>query len=630
MWIPQPEQWNTSHTKLSKYFLERVKQKVDPRELISNKHRTSNGYTLIKEIITVAQISVQREKSFSRYKNLLHEATSLELPFSIPNDYILVNYFPDVIKYYSDLIRGAIKNETHSVNTVITQSKIYAKRLDKGYFKAIESEVEKIDFSDSNFNRYADIIDEIVDCMLPYLLYQGYSTTGIDKAAFYLSTYNDGKNAPKKLLSYHNLSKSKYSFLISDDATNDELIGIKEYLERKEINYSEVYMSQINKNHFNTEEEIDATRKFLWLKHNTVDPHAFIRNLYDKGLKDYVQKKDRENLSYFTNFFDKVFWRSEGGASIYKNSKFHLDPISVPDRGSTLIDTLFKYSPETNIANFKLNYRPQLLEATYFYNLAIGSKSIENSLFLLWTSLESIVPYRMHKNDIANIQHFVSTSLGFGTIIRELSSFIMRMIETNRINYDALSILEYNGVQLCDKYYEPKKDILVKWSSWLCEDHMSKKVKPFYLLEATSNLLCRQYTKLYFNYNGLGDDGTYPATGPLGTVKYWLDKIESSELAIQYQMDRIYLHRNQIVHSGKFVNEYSNLWSHLEWYIGKLLAFAYIRLYRYPEMTVEQIFIELEASSQEIKNIIKNNQDKTICELRSFFPTLFKHSWQSF
>ena len=77
----------------------------------------------------------------------------------------------------------------------------------------------------------------------------------------------------------------------------------------------------------------------------------------------------------------------------------------------------------------------------------------------------------------------------------------------------------------------------------------------------------------------------------------------------------IYLHRNQIVHSGKFINEYSNLCSHLEWYIGKLLSYcvlSYIKLDDKSKFNKAAIFYELEAHSENIKNQLKNNSDKKI------------------
>jgi len=88
MWIGQANTWNGSHSDLSKYFIERLKQRVDYEESISNRHRTTNGYTLIAEIVEVATLALKRIKSINRLISLVNESKSIALRSSILNDYI--------------------------------------------------------------------------------------------------------------------------------------------------------------------------------------------------------------------------------------------------------------------------------------------------------------------------------------------------------------------------------------------------------------------------------------------------------------------------------------------------------------------------------------------------------------
>lgn len=64
MWIARIVDWHTSHTDLTKYFIEKIKQRVDFEETISNRHRTTNGYTLITEIIEVAVLTQKELNQF--------------------------------------------------------------------------------------------------------------------------------------------------------------------------------------------------------------------------------------------------------------------------------------------------------------------------------------------------------------------------------------------------------------------------------------------------------------------------------------------------------------------------------------------------------------------------------------
>jgi hypothetical protein len=90
MWIAKKDEWDESHTDLTKYFIEKLKQRVDYEETISNRHRTTNGYTLINEITEVAFLTQKRIKSVHRLISLITESASSIIRSSITNDYKVI------------------------------------------------------------------------------------------------------------------------------------------------------------------------------------------------------------------------------------------------------------------------------------------------------------------------------------------------------------------------------------------------------------------------------------------------------------------------------------------------------------------------------------------------------------
>lgn len=51
MWVSKTEKWSPKASHLEKFAVERIIQRSDCNESISNRHRSSNGYTQLKELI---------------------------------------------------------------------------------------------------------------------------------------------------------------------------------------------------------------------------------------------------------------------------------------------------------------------------------------------------------------------------------------------------------------------------------------------------------------------------------------------------------------------------------------------------------------------------------------------------
>ncbi len=625
MWTTRTDQWNSSHTELTKYFIEKIKQQVDPSEIISNKHRTTNGLTLIIEVINLCTVALVNEKYIKRLMSLIEEARETKLKNSITNDYILSRYFRDIVKFYSNVQDTDIANK-EKLSRFLTTSEIHLKRIAPHYHHHLNIEFEKIDFTSTHFETEAKKIDDFIECYVPYLLYIGYSAASIGIIALKYVTRNNGALAPQKILRNFSLREYEYRFLLITHQNSDELEYITRKLRNSEINFSLKNRNELT-NNIGVDFPDDNDNVYLIIEHECIDPHTYCRELYDSCLKNYVYSQDRLTLSHFNNFFDRFYWRffsRAGDNHKYSLCDSYLDPINVHTRRSTLRYTLEKY-----ISHFNNDPRipsvPELAEPIYFYNLALGSKSIENSLSLLWTVLEILLPYRKKNNDIQNAQYFISKYLSVGSIQRQLMSFIIRGINTDRTNENDVF---KNILNEFDSSFDIESIMYTGYAAkqftlWLSMNHEDGGEDPYDKLQPLSNLLCYQFTQLNNAYLGKDDY----------KVSNWIDKIKTSELSISYQLDRIYLHRNQIVHTGALLNEYSNLWSHLEWYVGKILSYLVITYiegewdddYREP-------LLQLEADNDQLLTLLNLYKDKTIKELYSFidYELVFKHSWQSF
>lgn len=173
-----------------------------------------------------------------------------------------------------------------------------------------------------------------------------------------------------------------------------------------------------------------------------------------------------------------------------------------------------------------------------------------------------------------------------------------------------------------DPLFQSKADIvtsegLLEWYHWLMNECSSEIFK---VIKAKSELLAYEYTALARNLSE-------------GRTSYLFQRIEGSKNSIIYQLQRIYSHRNKIVHSGDMINEYSNLWAHLEWYVGKLLAYFETELVYKKENSSESlvdIFLPLDADYSYLITYLEKNEAKQISEMpKRIVDLLFKYPWQA-
>jgi hypothetical protein len=617
MIVSKINKWNDSHSELSKYFIERLLQLSDYDEVISNRHKTTNGYILLSEINDVTKMVINRQKSIHRFKTLMNECLDSNLPFSLTNDFILDKYHPDIIHYYKNFGTDNSEQTESKIKKLQTQTRVYLKKLDLEYYDNLKNEFRTIDLNDSKKIRTIQSqLDILVEILVPFLIFKGYSVESISKVAIMLASKKMDP-ALRLFFSVFNLENVDVEFLFSTDDLKDNNILLYNFLRKQNIDYTEHLKEDLKLKPY-----VAVTDHVIKFKISTIDPNSFIRATYDQIIKDFIISKDRISLDYFTDFFEKTFWKLLNGKNDYKSSGFRHDPINVKARPSTLITTLINTSSFYNL-NFTESsslYKIEGIgEALYFYNLALGSKSIENSMNLLWTALETLIPYSKYDNDIGNIQYFFPKFLSIGAVGRQIMSFVLRFQTTNSQNEFILNSLKTH----IDYKSAFDIDTLIKWLDYTTFA-FEKENDPYDLLKSSSELLCAQFCKI--NEGWGGTVGEYPKHGKL---KIWKKRIDLSCLSIKYQLDRIYLHRNQIVHTAKFINEYSNLWAHLEWYVGKILSYFFIKAKGNKLVNKKELLIELEGECEMVYKLIERMQEKRIIDLNiEEKRKIFMHIWQ--
>lgn len=153
---------------------------------------------------------------------------------------------------------------------------------------------------------------------------------------------------------------------------------------------------------------------------------------------------------------------------------------------------------------------------------------------------------------------------------------------------------------------------LLKWIEWLKNDPINK----FKQFDTISNLLAAEYSN---------------TIRPLleGKLSILQDRIIASKESIEFQLQRIYLHRNQIVHSGDYINEYTNLWIHLEWYIGKFLYYIILEIeIRKTYTNIEELFRNIESDFEYCISYLEKNRNKLCKDSDKLINRFLSIDWQ--
>lgn len=607
MWIPKSNVWNKDMTPSEQFLAERFLQRCDYDEAISKKHRTINGYTQLNELIKLCELSLKRIRTVKTLVVILKEAQSETIKQNINNDLIVNIYFQDLKKYIKSLNpEEELKTDNlDKVRGILYNLKKFSIQLEKYYFSNLLIELNKIDFKEEvKIQRELMSISNLIDLIIPFYLHKGYSINSLNEV--FKRWINKGYHINlARFTKFFNNNKNLYELLVYIGNNELEINEIRNVVYKSglgDIKSAKIFNSEF----YNKKQYIDRD-KVIYYSTEAKDPISFIRNQYDFLLRNLVINRDRNSLSIFNTFFKhSYFRRSTGNQRFFTKIKVDSDPISVNSRTSTLINSLIKDSTITTFnKNSQLDFikDENLKKAIFYYNLGLGSKSIENSLSLIWTSLECILPYRIFKPDIENIRYILSKTISVGAFTRDIKYLIKRINSVDKVNDNCFEHIRINELDR-----NINCSTISKWMNWLLEDSENK----FSEFNKQSSLLAFEYSALIRPIS-------------TGKLKFILDRINSSKESIEYQLQRIYLHRNQIVHSGDYINEYTNLWIHLEWYVGKLL---YI-IVKENEInknfeSTESLFLDIESQFDFITSYLEKNSSKNIKDSKRILESLYK------
>ncbi|MCV2486425.1 hypothetical protein OD917_15935 [Flavobacterium sp. SH_e] len=610
MWVTNNSTRNKKATKLEKFFIERIIQRCDYDETISKKHRTINGYTQLQELIRLAELSKKRIRTLRTLISIIKESKSEHIKQNIVNDIVIDKYFNDLKKYLQSINEDEVfKNDSlDKIDIFLHNLKKHSLQLEKYYHSNIILELNSIDFNEKvKIERYLGKLSDLVDLIIPSLLHKGYSISSLNEVLRRWIEAQVHVNL-QKFLDFFNHSYDYYEIIIYLGNRASEIAEFKKVIYDKGI--ADIRKASEFSKDFFPEKYFTEREELIYFSCYTKDPVSFVRNQYDQLLKDIVIYRDRKSLSLFSNFFKNSYWRKSGSSHKYfKNVIINSDPISVVSRKSTLFISLVnnKYIVFNNETSLDFLDNEQLKKSVYYYNLALGSKSIENSLSLLWTAIECILPYRIYKADIENVRNLFSKTFSFGSYTRDIQYLIKRITIVNNVNKGCFNALGVSAL--------PKNNIggdLIEWIDWLKTDS----IKKFKTFNEVSVLLAYEYSQ---------------TIKPLveGNLETILKRMNASKKSIGYQLQRIYLHRNQIVHSGDYINEYTNLWIHLEWYVGKFLY----HIITQTEITnkfdsIEKLFIDLESNYEYCCSYIEKNKNKPCKDSNKITALLFSVDWQ--
>ena len=626
MWIPKKQDWHDSWSdnKFSsiKYFFERIKQKVDYQESISNIHSTTCGFSLIDELIDVGEYVLKKEKAINRFRSLMNEARNKALPFSIYNDPIINDNYKEIIEFIClDKNNEPNNIKLENVPKILHRLRIFQKTLHKEYYIKIIEYTKNVNFM-AGFDRNIDNINKLINCLIPYLIHTGYSPISISDVAY---RYIKKPANPSHVINFLNLfSKKNYKYcfaikLLKNEERNNIELFLKEFFNINELNFEyeiknfaelkELFPSNIQQQNNDAE--------FIYIVGKYFDPHSFLRKLYDFMFKYSLIADYEIKLNFISDYFDNIY----SNGDVFQKSSFYIDPINIKQRKSTLHSTLSSLRVNgLNCTNGKVKNMPyieNIYDSLSYYNLSLKSRSIENSFLLLWTSLETLLPFYGKNSDIESVQEFVSQTLSLGAVGRELASFVNRLKQTESQHDYKFRFFtkEINNIHIATK------EEISSIYEILTKDYSNDSLDPYCELKEYSELLTSEFIRLNNIYKNTEE-----------RIKYWNNKINTSETAIRLQLDRIYLHRNQIVHSGKLINEYSNLWRHLEWYVGKLISIYIIHYLIIKNRNISQydIYIDILSNKFIIDNYLQGRLNGTTTEesSRDFFLNNLLLEWQ--
>ncbi|PKJ52330.1 hypothetical protein [Bacillus sp. SN10] len=539
MYIVGDKGWEPSHTDTSKYFIHKFAQLVDAEEVITNRHYSTNGLILFEEIYQTATMSLKRWKSHHRLKNLLEECQNDKIPSSIVNDIIIEKHFRPAIKELEQWVIEGKKDFNYQLaGKIQSGSLIYTATIKEKYYELIKEELKKLDFTSKRFEPICKQVDLLLGLLVPQLVYDGYSLAFLQVAPKRLKKTHVSKIIDFLFSFFSNKEDREYTCFIPNtggsiasdlsDLLNADLVDLPE---------GSFYGNEIP----NIKEGLKFTVKGK-------DPYSSLTSAVTNVFRT-ISLNIQDVDTNLVNWDSPYYLNGSKNKYVLFDFKKSNDPL-VPNpnfRANTLQRSLTKH--DSFLDAVEIDVLKKIEEPLYFYNLARTVPSIENSYILLWTSLEALMGLRSEKSDIEIVQSNVARAIAMGAVGRRVNSFVDRLRLTVAKNRWKKGDYPHLGTETSNN--------ICYWIEWLADSQYAQTSRDPYNYLKSDPLLCRNYCKINESWNKLGD---------------LLSIIKDSNKSVEYQLERLYLTRNLIIHSAQFGKSGSYLWLHLEWYVGKLLS----------------------------------------------------------
>lgn len=116
MWVSRSNNWHQDVTPLEKFLAEKIIQRCDYNEIISNKHRTASGYTQLKELIQLCELTKKRGRTVKTLVVILGEASDPKIRQNIFQDLIISKYFVELQNYVVGIQKEKLVGDRGLVN----------------------------------------------------------------------------------------------------------------------------------------------------------------------------------------------------------------------------------------------------------------------------------------------------------------------------------------------------------------------------------------------------------------------------------------------------------------------------------------------------------------------------------
>lgn len=601
------KKFNENHTIYSRVFIESMAQKIDYTENISKRIRSSNILVLVNEIITSCEMSLTREKTVHRLKGVLRETKEIQL-----TDPILKDYFKDICDYYNSFPIDSVdgNNKESSINRLLFKAKIHAKRLQKFYGEYLFKELSSFDFDNANYSTSKiQKILSLSSLFVSLLVWNGFSKGFIYTKIKTLAINKGAHNIISYLKDTFLTGARDYDFYLWFSKDHGEFINFFRDLDRMQIIHDEKVISILGRN--------DA-HCLVAGTISTIDPNSYFAKMYSSALRwgtIFGSIGDNEFNSFIAEMNDASYFGFKNRAK-YSNCNFKIkhEIIKADNRFCNLDFASNKIVPE-NSSLLKLYLDTHSInDSLYFYKQAFKVHSLESSISLLWTSLESFLPYRKKSSDIESIQEFVSKIISFGSFSRDIFSIANRVYETER----TLQTGFFDENDFLPKKNNCSHEFLIQWFDYFASKIDDDKEKdPYSFFTGKSDLLLND---LFLQHDFIFK----------GNISKICNRIESSQNSIRHQIDRIYTHRNKVVHTGGSVNENIDVWNHLEWYVSKLLFTVIFYNKEYGISDKKDIFMEIESEIDDVMNLLIKNKDQKITDNKDIIQRLLSITFYAF